>query len=75
MSPGVHLWPSFFHKRGIWVVELQFTLDQIVRSYEYPGRNILVHSEIVGDETIPVEGKTVAAIKVARQGGNVIVLP
>ena len=33
-----------------------------------------MHAEIVGDQAVFIDGKPVPAIKVARQGGDIIVL-
>ena len=63
----------FFYERRIRVVKFQFAFCQITGAYECAQFYSLMHSEIVGNQSVLVNGKPVSSVEVARQGENRVV--
>ena len=70
---GVHFGPLFLDERSIGFVKFQLAFHLFVRTDECAALHGLMDAEIVGDKSVAVKGEPVTSVKVARQGGDVVI--
>ena len=70
---GIQFRTFFFHKWSVRVVKHQLFLHQIIRGDVRGTFHRLMHTKIIGDQSVFVDGQSVTPVKVARQGGDEIV--